>query len=176
MRGKDNVFALLFPMEKVFENYMKFVLNNSKDILGIKSIHINGRSDEYLLTNGKCNMARLQPDYLLEMDSGLDIVTDAKWKLVEAKENEVKDCSTVNVSSSDVYQIFSYLHFYDCANTAYLFVPKVKNLDLDKNEFIYLSNKSPTRPSEKKKLKIIPIDLEKLINEDNHQLKHVFYD
>ena len=70
-------------------------------------------------------MARLQPDYLLKMkDDKKDIVTDAKWKLLEAKEDESKNCDTVNISSGDVYQIFSYLHFYDCQNTAYLFVPK----------------------------------------------------
>jgi len=72
LRGKDNVFALLFPMEKVFENYMEFVLKNSKEELGIKEVLVNGRSDEYLLNNGECYMARLQPDYLLKMQEGKD--------------------------------------------------------------------------------------------------------
>ena len=169
MRGKDNVFALLFPMEKVFENYMEFVLNNSKNILGIKDIHINGRNDEYLLTNSKCNMARLQPDYLLEMNDGLDIVTDAKWKLFESKENETKGCDTVNISSGDVYQIFSYLHFYDCQNMAYLFVPKTEEFK-ESIEFTYLAEQNPKLPSGKKRIKIIPIDLVKLVAEDS---KHI---
>ena len=171
LRGKDNVFALLFPMEKVFEKYMEFVLNNSKDTLGISKVWVNGRSNEYLLSNGDCQMARLQPDYLLEMkNSEKDIVTDAKWKLLEAKEDESKGCNSVNISSGDVYQIFSYLNFYDCKNTAYLFVPNVEDMKFIDNEFIYLMNKNPLRPSEKKKIKIIPIDLVQLINE---QPKHM---
>ena len=43
--GNDNVFSMLFPMEKVFENYMEYVLENSKKELGIKKIHINGCSN-----------------------------------------------------------------------------------------------------------------------------------
>ena len=38
LRGKDNVFALLFPMQTVFEKYIEYVLNNSKDILVEKEI------------------------------------------------------------------------------------------------------------------------------------------
>ncbi len=162
LRGNENVFALLFPMEKVFENYMEFVLNNSKDALEIDKVLVNGDKDEYLLSNDKCQMARLQPDYLLKMkDDKKDIVTDAKWKLLETKENESKDCESVNISSSDVYQIFSYLHFYDAQDSAYIFVPKIdgaKTIELKYNK------------TENKKIRIVPIDLEKVIK-NNHKLE-----
>lgn len=157
LRGKDNVFALLFPMEKVFENYMEFVLNNSKDYLGINKVMVNGGKNEYLLSSAKCNMARLQPDYLLEMKDKSKIVTDAKWKLLEIDTNDSKDCEKINISSNDVYQVFSYLHYYDNAkDIAYIFVPNT-----DTNKEITLNyNKT-----ENKKIKIIPIDLHQLINE-----------
>ncbi len=175
LRGKDNVFALLFPMEKVFENYIEFVLNNSKDILGIEDVIVNGGKNEYLLSNGNCNMARLQPDYLIKMRDGREIVTDAKWKLLEAKENETKNCDTINISSGDVYQIFSYLHFYDCENTGFLFVPEIDDStlkNLDNKVFTYLEKNNPLRPSEKKKIQVITVDLNKLINEKpTHRLK-----
>ena len=35
LSGKDNVFALLFPMQKLFEEYLAIVLNNSKQDLEI---------------------------------------------------------------------------------------------------------------------------------------------
>jgi len=166
-RGKDNVFALLFPMEKVFENYMEFVLNNSKDKLGIDRVLVNAGKNEYLLTNDKCKMARLQPDYLLKMkDDVQDIVTDAKWKLLEVKEDQNKGCDTVNISSSDVYQIFSYLHFYDAQDTAYLFVPKIgqlKSICFDYN-----------LKEQNKKIKVIPIDIKQTIK-DNHSLKNRYF-
>jgi len=108
-------------------------------------------------------MARLQPDYLLKMKNGKDIVTDAKWKLFEAKENESKGCDTVNISSGDVYQIFSYLHFYDAQDTAYLFVPeigKLKSVDFKYNMNSHIMN-GKYRDF---KIKIIPIDLSDLVN------------
>ena len=160
LRGKDNVFALLFPMETVFEKYMEFVLENSKEKLGIDKVMVNGGKNEYLLSNGDCKMARLQPDYLLKMKSGKDIVTDAKWKQIIATEDEAKGCDTVNISSGDVYQIFSYLHYYkNSSNTAYLFVPKVNNTK--KMTLKYFDNQ--------KKIQIVPINLEKLI-ENKHKL------
>ena len=165
LRGKDNVFALLFPMEKVFENYIEFVLNNSKEFLNIDKVLVNGGKNEYLLSNETCEMARLQPDYLLKMKDGKDIITDAKWKLLESKEIENKGCETVNISSGDVYQIFSYLHFYNARNTAYLFVPKIG--ELKQMEFDYNVNQSYIQ-TETKRIKIIPIDLKEVIS-NNHK-------
>ncbi|PHR54383.1 MAG: hypothetical protein COA44_13280 [Arcobacter sp.] len=176
LRGKDNVFALLFPMETVFEKYMEFVLNNSKDNLGIDTVLVNGGKNEYLLSNGDCQMARLQPDYLLEMKDGTEIVTDAKWKVLEAKENETKGCSTVNISSGDVYQIFSYLHFYKAKNIAYLFVPKTE--DTQKVVLTYKTdNYSEDGVKIDLKIQILPIDLNDLINgEQKHKLNKGIFD
>ncbi len=162
MRGKDNVFALLFPMERVFEKYMEFVLNNSKENLRIVKVRVNGYSGDYLLSNGECQMVGLQPDYLLEMKDKSKIVTDAKWKLFEMKTNESKKCkedAKVNISSGDVYQVFSYLHYYDnTRETAYILVPNTET-----NKVITLNyNKT-----ENKKIKIIPIDLDTVIK-NNH--------
>lgn len=167
MRGRDNVFALLFPMERVFEKYMEFVLNNSKEDLKINKVSVNGYSGDYLLSNGECQMIGLQPDYLLEMNDETEIVTDAKWKLFEIKTNETKNCkedAKANISPGDVYQIFCYLHYYDKAQeTAYLFVPNT-----DTNQILELNyNKT-----ESKKIKIIPIDLNELVNNEQRDRRH----
>ena len=153
LRGKENVFALLFPMEKVFENYMEFVLENSKEQLGIKEVLVNGGKNEYLL---ECKMARLQPDYLLEMKNKQKIICDAKWKVLE--NNEENECK-INISSSDVYQIFSYHHFYSARDTAYVFVP---NVDGVKRVVLKYQNSN-------KKIRIFPVDLGELIL--THKLK-----
>lgn len=142
---------------------IEFVLNNSKENLGVDKMLVSGGKNEYLLSSGECSMARLQPDYLLEMSNGRkDIVTDAKWKLLEATENENKGCATVNISSGDVYQIFSYLHFYNAQNTAYLFVPKISN-----NKKMIFSYKDKNSSLLHKKIKIMPIDLEILVQNRN---------
>jgi len=155
LRGEENVFALLFPMQTVFEKYMEFVLKNSKEELRIDKLLVNGGKDEYFLTKNNCQMAKLEPDYLLKMKDGKDVVTDAKWKVLEEREDKKKNCNKVSISSIDVYQIFAYLNFYDCDNTALLFVPKV---EIEEKIELKYNNKS------NKKIKIIPIDLLELIN------------
>ena len=166
LRGKEDVFALLFPMQTVFEKYMEFVLENSKEQLGIEKVLINGGKDEYLLSSDNgCKMARLEPDYLLKMKKGLDIVTDAKWKILEEKEDKKKDCNKVSITSNDIYQIFAYLNFYDCENTAFLFVPKA---EIEEEVELCYHDKNKITD---KKIRIIPVDLEELIK--SHQLKDI---
>ena len=161
LRGDSNIFAILFSMEKVFENYIEFVLYNSRSILNIKKIVTNGYSGDYLLKNESSNLIGLEPDYLLEMEDGTKIITDAKWKLLEVNNNKI------DISSSDAYQIFSYLHFYNAQNKAYIFVPRTSNnRDLELNYNIKLSKKS---------IKIITIDILEIIK-NNHILKNNFFE
>jgi len=143
LRGKNDVFALLFPMQTLFEKYMEFVLENSKEKLRIKEVLVNGRRDEYLLEN---KMARLQPDYLLKMKDDKEIICDAKWKL---------DI----IGSNDIYQIFAYHHFYDARDVAYVFVPAVDGV---KRKILKYTNS-------KKKIRIFPINLSKII-QNGHRL------
>ena len=137
LRGKEDVFSLLFPMQILFEKYMEFVLENSKEKLGIKEVLVNGGKNEYLLEN---KMARLQPDYLLKMKSGSDIICDAKWKLD-------------TIGSNDIYQIFAYHHFYNARDVAYVFVPAVDGV---KRKILKYTDS-------RKKIRVFPINLEKII-------------
>ena len=159
IRGNDNVFSMLFPMEKVFEDYMEYVLENSKSTLGIKKIYINGFQGDWLLGNDNCKMINQQPDYLLEMNKNKFIVCDAKWKLFDVKENESKECATMSLSSSDVYQIFSYLNYYvNVCNTAYIFAPKTDDFSKQQS-FSYLKHKNTQNG---KNIVVVPIDLMEL--------------
>lgn len=162
MRGKDNVFALLFPMERVFEKYMEFVLNNSKEDLGIEKVRVNGYSGDYLLSN---NMINQQPDYLLEMKNDVIIITDAKWKLFDIR--EAKSGEKINIASGDVYQIFSYLNYYSAENTAYIFAPKTEEFSEDTNLTQPLKYMTHGNIETIKQIKIIPVHLEKVI-QNNH--------
>jgi 5-methylcytosine-specific restriction enzyme subunit McrC len=163
IRGNEHIFSMLFPMEKVFEDYIEYVLENSKIKLGIKKIHINGKKGDWLLGIGDCKMINQQPDYLLEMSEKYTkqfIVCDAKWKLFDIRENESKGCKIMSLNSSDTYQIFSYLNYYENAlDTAYIFAPKTAK-NQEEMIFNYLDNK---HTSMGKKLKVIPIDLESIV-------------
>ncbi len=157
MRGKDNVFALLFPMERVFEKYMEFVLENSKENLNISKVRVNGYSGDYLLSG---NMINQQPDYLLEMNDKAIVITDAKWKLFDV--TETKNNEKINISSGDVYQVFSYLHYYDAKDTAYILAPKTDDFNSDKklaDPLKYLKYSGDMG----KQIQFIPIDLSEAI-------------
>jgi 5-methylcytosine-specific restriction enzyme subunit McrC len=147
LRGDNDIFALLFPMEKLFEKYLEIVLYNSKDILNIKDIFINGGKNEYFLSG---NNARLEPDYLLKMEDDSYIIADAKWKIVEDTPN-----------SNDIYQMFAYLNFYHCKNIAYLFVPQTNNIQNIKTFEYNTDDKTKIY-----KFKIVPIDLGNTIKSD----------
>ncbi len=166
LRGKDNVFALLFPMEKVFENYIEFVLNNSRDTLRISKVLANGYSGDYLLSGKMINQ---QPDFLLEMNNQTLIVTDAKWKLFDITENKTDE--KINISSGDAYQIFSYLNYYNACKTAYIFAPKTDEFNEEKNlnePLKYLVYKNIETD---KCIKIIPVNLYDLVGKNNHILE-----
>ena len=148
MSGDNDVYALLFPMEKVFEKYLEIVLNNSKKELSIDKIIPNGNKNEYFIQNENCKIANLQPDYLI-IKNNEKIIADAKWKLL-------KECE---ISSNDVYQMFAYLNYYK-TDIAYLLTPKIENSEI--KEFEYINSD--------KKIKIVPINLEEVIK--SHKIQN----
>jgi len=90
------------------------------------------------------------------------IVADAKWKILEKKES-----NKISISSNDVYQIFAYLNFYDCKETAILFVPQAE-IEYE-TTLCYQFNKNTTD----KKIKIIPINLNEIIL-NQHKIEILF--
>jgi len=172
LRGGDKVFAMLFPMEKVFEDYMQLVLQNSQSDLGIKTILPNGNRGDYFIKDTKDEKKQyinLQPDYLLELKNDqtqqpLKIVADAKWKLFANEANENNQTEATTPASSDVYQMFAYLNFYTNCNKAYLLVPKTEDFE----KAIEFKYKSYDKDIDKY-LYIAPINL-KACTQNNHKL------
>ena len=85
------------------------------------------------------------------------VVSDAKWKLFDVTESESKDCISMSLSSNDIYQIFSYLNYYNNVNdTAYIFAPQTEDF-YKKQTFEYLNQKNG------KNLVVFPVNLDELI-------------
>ncbi|MFO8146886.1 MAG: McrC family protein [Gillisia sp.] len=92
-KGNDLAFALLFPMEKIFEDFVAHELRVAPELrkeYSIRTQKIIGR----LLTDGSHKM---QPDILLEKNQET-IIIDTKWKIPQ------KD----KIAQSDLYQMFAY--------------------------------------------------------------------
>ncbi|EAK1650734.1 restriction endonuclease [Campylobacter jejuni] len=94
--GKNEAFALLFPMEKIFEDYVAYMLKFANPNKNIKT----QSSGKYLANkNGeKCFM--LKPDLYIENK----MILDTKWKIPDQNSEDKK----YGISQSDLYQMFAY--------------------------------------------------------------------
>ena len=93
--GDTIAFAILYPMEKLFECFIEWWLEKRYSHLQIEAQ--NGGVDfvKKLFT--------VRPDFLIKKDNQAICVADAKWKLIE-KDNDF--------SQSDFYQLFAYKHIF----------------------------------------------------------------
>jgi len=121
-KGKNEVFALLFDMNRLFEDYVAFYFK--KYYKNVKLQH----NKYYLLSQNNTNFFKLKPDiYLIDKN----IILDTKWKII----NDIKD-----ISQSDLYQMFAYAMRYNC-DEVYLIYPKINDIKTDSFDFIEMDKK-----------------------------------
>ena len=93
--GDTIAFAILYPMEKLFECFVEWWLEKKYPHLQIEA------------QNGGVNFVKklftVRPDFLIKKDNQVICVADAKWKLIE---------SDKEFSQSDFYQLFAYKHIF----------------------------------------------------------------
>lgn len=107
--GSEVAFALLFPMEKVFESFVAARLRKHAGNDAVLRIQDN----RYSLFN-KPHTFSLRPDIVMER-GGQTFVLDTKWKLLSAGSRNV------GISQADMYQIYAYSKKYkaECAVLIY---------------------------------------------------------
>lgn len=110
--------SLLFPMEKLFEDYVGHCLQS----LNLPNIKITTQSaSKHLCTHNGNALFALKPDFLLTkniktvvLDKTVEIdetvVLDAKWKLIN--DTLTDDEKKYGISQADFYQMFAYGHKY----------------------------------------------------------------
>lgn len=113
-KGLKQGIAFLFPMERLFENYVEYCLK-TKVNHGLKLT--TQKSTEYLVTHhpidgsleGKRKF-QLRPDFVIEsnLQSQSYLVLDTKWKIIDQTQEE----NNYGISQSDMYQLFAYGHKY----------------------------------------------------------------
>lgn len=96
--------SLLFPMERLFEQYVEVLLRRQ---LPAGAELLPQRSSEFLCCHRQRDMFQLKPDLLLE-HADRRWVLDTKWKLLDAADREKK----YGLSQADFYQLFAYGHRY----------------------------------------------------------------
>lgn len=103
--GTSRGISLLFPMEKLFENYVAWSLRKQLP----KSIQLKEQISSKSLFNkhlGK-SMFRLKPDLtIIGQDNVCLHILDAKWKLLDSNTGNTTD--KYGLKQSDIYQMYAY--------------------------------------------------------------------
>ena len=146
-KGASYGFSFLFPMDKIFENYVEELLKENDSITNLKT---KFKGEEKLLacsSDADNKIIGLEPDYTFTIDNNL-VIADAKWKLIEEDNNGVS-----KIKREDVYQMYAYLNYFS-SNTGYIFAPKISNIQ-ECEEYRFIKTDENTD----KILKIYYIDL-----------------
>ncbi|MBN8225551.1 MAG: McrC family protein [Xanthomonadales bacterium] len=143
--GTQKGHSLLFPMEKVYEQY---VGSGLRRWLPPGAKLASQAASQFLTRHQGQNWFQLRPDFLIQYE-GRHIVADAKWKLLDGAQdtNEHK----YGLSQADFYQLFAYGQKYlNGIGTMYLFYPKTSRFNTPLPSFDF---------SEQLRLHVVPFDL-----------------
>lgn len=107
LMGQTQGMSLLFPMEKLFENYVARCLR--RQLSSDYTLVIQPRR-HYLATHNYRNMFRLEPDLLIEhRESDSVWALDTKWKRLFGDAEQGKN---YGILQSDMYQMLAYGNTY----------------------------------------------------------------
>ena len=108
--GTFNTLSLLYPMERIFEDYVAHCLHkNMPEALG-EGARLKTQVGGKALINDHNDkpMFRLRPDLMvIEGDKALWVM-DTKWKLINGNSR----AKNYGISQSDMYQLYAYGHKY----------------------------------------------------------------
>ena len=101
--GDSIAYALLFPMEKVFES---FVAQQVKRYCTDYDVYAQNKR-KYLFDN----KFMLLPDIVLEKSHKAVCIIDTKWKILNNNQND-----NYGISQADMYQMFAYAKKFNCSS------------------------------------------------------------
>lgn len=100
-KGDNLNMAILFPMEKIFEDYLAYLFKKYSEGYKIKT-----QDKSYFLIEEHRNEKRfgLRPDIVINSETTKQKVIDTKWKLLD----EFAEKKNYNISQADMYQLYAY--------------------------------------------------------------------
>ena len=121
--GSEVAFALLFPMETLFESY---IAQKLRKYLNPKEYTVSAQDRSYHLFDYPRQFL-MKPDIVVKRKSdGAIFLLDTKWKLLsQAKAN-------YGISQADMYQMYAYQKKYQAKNITLIY-PVTDTLDADRN-------------------------------------------
>jgi 5-methylcytosine-specific restriction enzyme subunit McrC len=145
-KGDNLNMAILFPMEKIFEDYLAYLFKKYSEGYKIKT-----QDQSYFLVEEHRSEKRfgLRPDLIIENGVTKQKVIDTKWKLL----NEFSERKNYNISQADMYQLYAYGKKYTTPTQEprlVLLYPSNPNFTNKLESFIYEGDL---------KLEVVPFDL-----------------
>lgn len=119
--GEVETFSLLFDMEQVFERYIAAILA-SEVMHRFADAHLYPQAKGHrfsLYKDQQEAVLRMAPDLLFVQEAAgtkKTLIVDTKWKRLSEKDGG-------RPGRSDLYQLYAYLHRFEC-HRAYLLYPK----------------------------------------------------
>ncbi len=127
--GSEVSFALLFPMETLFESYIAAQL---KKMLGHSEYSLSAQDKTYHLFDEPRKFL-MKPDIVIKNKALAQVfVMDTKWKVLSA------DKANYAISQADMYQMYAYQKKYTSENVTLLY-PLTEKVDPNQN-IEFLSN------------------------------------
>ena len=132
-KGDNLNMAILFPMEKIFEDYIAFLFNKYSEGYKIK---VQDKSYFLVEKHKGESKFRLKPDIVINKETLRKIIVDTKWKLID----QFADRKNYNISQADMYQLYAYGKKYksdDIDPYLILLYPLNSNFTNKLDNFIY---------------------------------------
>jgi 5-methylcytosine-specific restriction enzyme subunit McrC len=134
-KGKSLNTALLFPMERIFEDYVaamsrKYLPNNEL------TLHTQDKRKHLVSEHKGKAKFKLKPDIVVEKNGNPIAILDTKWKAV----NENLENKNYWISSSDMYQLHAYGKKYPNNPKLFLIYPASDTFKNELKPFIYEEN------------------------------------
>ena len=112
-KGNEAAFALLFPMEILFESY---VAEKLKRNLANTEFHVSAQDRGHYLFDQPKKFA-LRPDIVVtNIRTNSKVILDTKWKNLSAY-----NPNNYGISQSDMYQMYAYQKKYNAKRVALLY-------------------------------------------------------
>lgn len=140
--------AILFPMERLFEDYIAFLFSKFSNGYQIKL-----QDKSYFLIEDHKGFGKfgLKPDIIVSQISNSSKIIDTKWKLLD----QYAERKNYNISQADIYQLYAYGKKYSKEEKhprLLLLYPENINFTTPLEKFIYEGDL---------KLEVLPFDLSK---------------
>ena len=129
-KGQNIAYSLLFPMERIFEDYVAYSIKRHKMFF---DFDIEVQEKNYSLFDIP-ERFYLKPDIVLKKDKQ-KILIDTKWKILD------EESSNYGISQSDMYQMYAYAKKYNADKIVlvYPYSKKTKNILKKDDDLCFIS-------------------------------------